>query len=56
MVKAGLEEAIIIKAIRQAKEKRFDVTPDGLIKLKQAGVSSAIIQEIQRAAAAPRSR
>lgn len=53
MVKAGLDEAAIIQAIQQAKRKRFDVTPQGLIRLKKEGVSNAIIRQIQRAAVQP---
>ncbi len=47
MVKAGLSEQIITTSIRQASAKSFDLTPVGLIALKKAGVSDAIIQVLQ---------
>ena len=43
MVKAGLSEDIIISAIRAAKERRFTLTPDGLIQLKTDGVPDRIV-------------
>ncbi len=56
MVKGGLGEATVIQAINAA-EPGFDTSPDGLVKLKQGGVSDAIIQRIiarpGAAAAAP---
>lgn len=45
MVKGGLGEATVIQAVHGA-ESGFDTSPDGLIKLKQGGVSEKIIQEI----------
>ena len=45
MVKGGLGEATVIQAIEGA-EGGFDTSPDGLVKLKQGGVSDAIIQRI----------
>lgn len=47
MVKAGLSEQIITTSIRQASAKSFDLSPAGLISLKKAGVSDAIIQVLQ---------
>jgi outer membrane lipoprotein SlyB len=56
MVKGGLGEATVIQAINAA-EGGFDTSPDGLVKLKQGGVSDAVIQKIlahrPAAAAAP---
>jgi outer membrane lipoprotein SlyB len=46
MVKAGLGEATVIQSINAA-EPAFDTSPDGLIKLKQGGVSDKVIQLIQ---------
>lgn len=43
MVAAGLSEPIILEAIRGAKSRSFDVTPNGLIALKKGGVSDAVI-------------
>jgi len=45
MVKGGLGEATVIQAV-QGAENGFDTSPDGLIKLKQGGVSEKVIQEI----------
>ena len=45
MVKAGLGEATVIQAIDGA-EPGFDTSPDGLVKLKQGGVSDNVIQRI----------
>lgn len=45
MVKGGLGEATVIQAIDGA-EPGFDTSPDGLVKLKQGGVSDAVIQRI----------
>lgn len=45
MVKGGLGEATVIQAI-DAAEAGFDTSPDGLVKLKQGGVSDAVIQKI----------
>jgi outer membrane lipoprotein SlyB len=58
MVKGGLGEATVIQAIN-AGEPGFDTSPDGLVRLKQGGVSDAVIQRIlvhrpaSAAAAAP---
>jgi hypothetical protein len=48
MVKAGLDEAIIMKAI-QANEPNFDTSADALIALKNAGVSKPIIDAVLEA-------
>ena len=45
MVKGGLGEATVIQAI-DAAEPNFDTSADGLIRLKQGGVSDAVIQRI----------
>ena len=45
MVKGGLGEATVIQAIDGA-EPGFDTSPDGLVKLKQGGVSDNVIQRI----------
>lgn len=46
MVKAGLSDSIIIAAIRQASQTEFDLSPAGLISLKNGGVSEAVIQTL----------
>ncbi len=45
MVKGGLGEATVIQAINAA-DAGFDTSPDGLVKLKQGGVSDTVIQRI----------
>ena len=45
MVKGGLGDATVVQAIEGA-EPGFDTSPDGLVKLKQGGVSDAVIQKI----------
>ena len=53
MVKGGLGEATVIQAIDGA-EPGFDTSADGLVKLKQGGVSDNVIQRIlARKGAAP---
>jgi hypothetical protein len=43
MVKAKFDDATILKAI-EARKTAFDVSVDGLLKLKEAGVSQLVIQ------------
>lgn len=45
MVKGGLGDATVLQAIEGA-EPGFDTSADGLVKLKQGGVSEAVIQRI----------
>ena len=45
MVRGGLSDATVIQAI-DASEPAFDTSPDALVKLKQAGVSEAVIQRM----------
>ena len=45
MVKGGLGEATVIQSI-DAAEPGFDTSPDGLVRLKQGGVSDNVIQRI----------
>lgn len=51
MVTAGLSEPLILTAIRQAPSRTFDVTAAGLIGLKKANVSDAVIAVMQGSAA-----
>lgn len=48
LVKAGLSPSIIINKIRTSKSS-FDVSTDGLIKLKKAGVSDDVVTAMQEA-------
>jgi hypothetical protein len=48
MVKAGLEDSIIIAKIKTSK-CQFDTEPDTLITLKQSGVSSAVLRAMTEA-------
>jgi hypothetical protein len=50
MVAAGLEEAVVIKAI-EVNDSAFDTTVERLLTLKNAGVAEPIIQAILKAAA-----
>lgn len=45
MVRGGLNDATVIQAIN-AGEPAFDTSPDGLVRLKQGGVSDKVIQSI----------
>jgi len=45
LVRGGLNDATVIQAV-QAAEGGFDTSPDGLVRLKQGGVSDAVIQHI----------
>lgn len=47
LVTAGLSEQVVTTSIRQAPTKDFDLTPTGLIALKKAGVSDAVIVVMQ---------
>jgi hypothetical protein len=48
MVKAGLDDSIIIAKIKTSK-CQFDTSPDTLITLKQNGVSSAVLRAMTEA-------
>jgi len=50
MVSAGLSEQVIIMSIRQATARAFDLSTAGLIGLKKAGVSDAVIAAMQAGA------
>lgn len=47
MTRAGLDESVIIGAI-QSRGGRFDLTPAGLIALKQSGVSNQVVRVAQQ--------
>lgn len=44
MVKAGLGDSVTIAAIQQASQKSFDLSPEALVALKQAGVTEGILK------------
>jgi hypothetical protein len=48
MAEAKLGDPVILAAIEGATQARFDVTVDGLIALKRAGVSDAVITAMQK--------
>ena len=48
MTRAGLNDSVIIGAI-QTRGGRFDLSPAGLIQLKQSGVSDTLIMAAQQA-------
>lgn len=50
MTQSGLSEAVIVGAIQQ-RGARLDLSPQGLIQLKQAGVSDGVLIAAQRASA-----
>lgn len=47
MVAAGLSDPVVIMSIRQAGARAFDLSTAGLIGLKKAGVSDAVIAAMQ---------
>ncbi len=46
MLKAGLDESTIAAAVRGAESAEFDISADGLIELKQAGVPEGVIKQV----------
>lgn len=52
MVRGGLNDTTVIQAI-DGSEPNFDTSPDGLVRLKQGGVSDAVIQRILARRGAP---
>src|ERR1700753_1974757 len=53
LVKLDLGEDVVIKKINQATDVAFDLTTDGLVQLKQAGVSSPVIAAMLEKTTAP---
>jgi hypothetical protein len=47
MVRAGLSSSIILSTIDSAKTTKFDLTPDGLVSLKNAGIDDRLIEAMQ---------
>jgi mono/diheme cytochrome c family protein len=52
LVSAGLSDQVVATSIRQASNKDFDLSPTGLIALKKAGVSDAVIAAMQESGTA----
>ena len=50
MVQKKVPETVILKWIRDAKDAKFDTTPDALIALSEAGVSERIVAAMQQRA------
>lgn len=50
MVKAELDDDTIILAINAAKDPKFDTSADGLVELKNKGVSQTVIQAVVKTA------
>jgi hypothetical protein len=48
LVKAGLGDKVIIDKIRNSSAEKLDTSTDALIKMKKAGVSSAVIDAMVR--------
>ncbi len=46
MLAAGLREPVVIQAIDSAEPAKFDTSADGLIALKKAGASDAVVQKV----------
>lgn len=46
MVQAGLSEAVVVETIKNASSTAFDVSPDALVALKNAGVGDAILTQM----------
>lgn len=49
LVNAGLSELVVANSIRQAPERDFDLSPQGLVALKKAKVSDSLIVTMQGA-------
>ena len=54
MVGAGLSEGVILETIKNASATSFDLSPDSLIALKQAGVADTILTAMVSKSAATR--
>jgi hypothetical protein len=54
LVKAGLTESFILNEIKRAKETQFDTTTSSIVKLRNEGVSEAVIYEMIRRGATPK--
>jgi len=48
LVKVGLDDALIISKIKSAKTTRFDLSTAGLVALKKANVSNAVLDAMMK--------
>ncbi|MGH9654888.1 MAG: hypothetical protein ACRD6B_15645 [Bryobacteraceae bacterium] len=55
MVQAKLSDQLIVNSIHDATAVKFDLSPNGLIALKSAGVSDAVIEAMQSRSSGHRS-
>lgn len=53
MVKSGLPDDVVLRAVKESKERAFDVGARGLVELKRGGVSDAVIRAMLSAGSAP---
>lgn len=53
MVQASLGEAVIVQTITSAASANFDLSPDALVSLKQAGASDAVLSAMVAKRVAP---
>lgn len=51
LVKVGLGDELIVGKVRQAKTVAFDLSTDGLVALKKAGVPNAVIDAMMKRSA-----
>lgn len=50
LVKAGIDNAVVLAKINQAEQTAFDTSTDALVKLKAAGVSNVVLEAIVKRA------
>lgn len=51
LIKVGLDDALIASKIQQSKAVAFDLSTDGIVALKKAGASNAVIDAMMKRAA-----
>lgn len=51
LLKVGLDDALIVTKVRQAKAVAFDLSTDGIVALKKAGASNAVVDAMMKRAA-----
>lgn len=48
LIKVGLDEALIVSKIRQAKAAAFDLSTEGIVALKKAGASNGVVDAMMK--------